>query len=534
MNKLMKTGLYLTLLLLVLMNPLMAHAERIIKVGLYDFKPLIFKNDKGEPSGLFIDVLNHVAGKKGWQLTYVYGTWKETYQALLDGQLDLVPCIGFTEARKKQVDFSSDQIFLDWGVIYGRPGSGIENFHDLKNKRVAVLSGSVYTEGLKQTLLQFDIASNYVEMQSYRDIFRAIEQKEVDAGISTNLTGLQFEKEFGASRTPIIFTPVKLAYAVKKERNIDLLEALDREVAVLKSDKKSLYYDRYDYWITSRHGGSIPRYVQWSIAVLLVSGLFLIFWNIVLKRQVKTKTAHLELEITKRKHKEEDLLDKNAVLESFTYTVSHDLKSPLITIQSYAGMIEQDMAEGNQARAQSDLKRIMAAASKMTHLLDDLLRLSRVGKLMSTPAQVDMNRLVRNVMSQLADSLELQQIEVVVQSELPAVHGDQRRIEEVLQNLVENAIKYKRDQARPSIEIGTREELGKHVYFVQDNGIGIDERYHQTIFGLFNKLDAKSEGTGIGLALVKRIIEVHGGLVWVESEGAGKGSRFCFMLGQNL
>ena len=101
---------------------------------------------------------------------------------------------------------------------------------------------------------------------------------------------------------------------------------------------------------------------------------------------------------------------------------------------------------------------------------------------------------------------------------------------EVVQNLVENAINYMGNTAEPRMEIGVRKEAGENIFFVQDNGIGIDEKYHQTIFGLFNKLDAESEGTGIGLALVKRIIEAHGGRVWVESEGEGKGSRFCFTL----
>jgi signal transduction histidine kinase len=101
---------------------------------------------------------------------------------------------------------------------------------------------------------------------------------------------------------------------------------------------------------------------------------------------------------------------------------------------------------------------------------------------------------------------------------------------EVMQNLLENAIVYMGDQEAPLIKIGTRRENGRTVFFVQDNGIGIEEKYHQIIFGMFNKLDAKSDGTGIGLALVKRIIEMHGGRVWVESQGAGKGSTFSFTL----
>jgi chemotaxis family two-component system sensor kinase Cph1 len=242
----------------------------------------------------------------------------------------------------------------------------------------------------------------------------------------------------------------------------------------------------------------------------------------------------LQMVSAEQRRTEKELQLKVAELERFTYIVSHDLKSPLITIQSYADMISQEMEAGNHARAQEDLKRVRNAASKMTHLLDDLLRLSRVGRKMNPPVQVNMNQVAKYVLSQLAGPIRLRQVEFVEQSELPAVRGDQRRIEEVLQNLVENAIKYMGDQPKPFIEIGAREEQGKHVFFVQDNGIGIDKRYHETIFGLFNKLDAKSEGTGIGLALVKQIIEVHGGRVWVESEGVGKGSRFCFTIGQNL
>ncbi|MBW4054080.1 MAG: PAS domain S-box protein [Proteobacteria bacterium] len=231
-----------------------------------------------------------------------------------------------------------------------------------------------------------------------------------------------------------------------------------------------------------------------------------------------------------RKQAEKKLQDKNRELERFTYTVSHDLKSPLITIQSYAGMIRQDMETGNHERAKGDIKRIEDAAEKMTNLLNDLLELSRIGKQMNPTSLVDMRLLVTNVLSQLVGPLKQRLVEVVVQPDLPAVYGDHRRIAEALQNLVENAVKYMGDQPVPRVEIGCRQNDTEVVFFVGDNGQGIDLRHHEDIFGLFNKLDAKSEGTGVGLTLVKRIIELHGGRVWVESEGGGMGSRFCFTL----
>ena len=110
------------------------------------------------------------------------------------------------------------------------------------------------------------------------------------------------------------------------------------------------------------------------------------------------------------------------------------------------------------------------------------------------------------------------------------MHGDKLRLLEVLQNLLDNAVKYVGDQPKPHIEIGYRcDENDRHILYIKDNGIGIAPKYQERIFGLFNKLDASSEGTGVGLALVKRIIEFHGGRVWVESE-EGKGSTFCFTL----
>ena len=122
-------------------------------------------------------------------------------------------------------------------------------------------------------------------------------------------------------------------------------------------------------------------------------------------------------------------------------------------------------------------------------------------------------------------------VQVKLATGLPRVVGDRTRLVEVVQNLLDNAVKFMGDQTAPLIEIGVRDE-GVPVFFVKDNGMGIDPRYQDKVFGLFDKLDPKSEGTGIGLALVKRIITMHGGRVWIESEGPGTGTTFCFTLAE--
>jgi signal transduction histidine kinase len=224
---------------------------------------------------------------------------------------------------------------------------------------------------------------------------------------------------------------------------------------------------------------------------------------------------------------------KNAELERFTYTVSHDLKSPLITIKGFLGFLREDAERGNLNRLEADIKRIGDAADKMQRLLNDLLELSRIGRSVNKSDFVDLNGLISEVLELLHGRLSggPRLIRVSVDENLPQVYGDRPRLLEIWQNLIDNAAKFMGDQSAPRIEIGytgTTQD-GMPIFFVRDNGMGIDPKFTEQIFGLFNKLDARSEGTGIGLALVKRIVEVHGGRIWVESE-PGTGATFYFSL----
>jgi PAS domain S-box-containing protein len=229
----------------------------------------------------------------------------------------------------------------------------------------------------------------------------------------------------------------------------------------------------------------------------------------------------------------QELAAKNAELERFTYTVSHDLKSPLVTINGFLGYLEQDAASGNMDRFKADSQRIHAAVNKMQGMLGELLELSRIGRLVNEPEIIPFGDLVNAAMELVHGQIEAGGITVDLQPNLPTVYGDRQRLTEVLQNLLDNASKFMGDQINPRIEIGQAgKDDDKVIFYVRDNGTGIEPDYHEHIFGLFNKLNSKAEGTGIGLALVKRIIEVHGGRIWVESD-VGKGSTFLFTLPQS-
>lgn len=243
------------------------------------------------------------------------------------------------------------------------------------------------------------------------------------------------------------------------------------------------------------------------------------------------------MDITDRKRTEEErenlikeLEAKNAELERFTYTVSHDLKAPLVTIKGFLGYIENDARTGNIDRLSSDLRRISDAVERMRVLLKDLLELSRVGRFFNPSDDIHFGDLANEAIELVGGAIREHHIAIKLQSDLPSVYGDRQRLMEVLQNLLDNASKFMGDQPEPTIEIGQAgRENENYIFFVRDNGVGFAPEYREHVFGLFNKLDPNSEGTGIGLALVKRIIEVHDGRIWVESE-PGKGATFYFTL----
>jgi PAS domain S-box-containing protein len=226
-----------------------------------------------------------------------------------------------------------------------------------------------------------------------------------------------------------------------------------------------------------------------------------------------------------------ELEKRNAELERFTYTVSHDLRSPLVTMRGFLGYLRQDATSGDLARFDKDLDRIGNAVDKMQSLLNDLLELSRVGRIINPSIDIPFRQIVDETIDLLINPLDAGKIKLQIQEELPTIHGDHTRLIEIMQNLISNAVKFMGNQPNPMIEIGSNgfDTDGKPILFVRDNGVGIEPEYHERIFGLFNRLNPEIEGTGIGLTLVRRIVEVHGGKIWIESQ-PGHGATFLFTL----
>ena len=262
-------------------------------------------------------------------------------------------------------------------------------------------------------------------------------------------------------------------------------------------------------------------------------------YNEVLFRKLEKKVIQLEAELAERKAAEKqrasiirELEQKNAELARFTYTVSHELRSPLVTIQGFSGIIEEELSRrgGDTAELLDHAHRISAAVNMLEELLSDLLKLSRAGQSAGKTEPIGLGIIVHEAVELLARPLADHGIRVEIAPDLPVVNVDHARMREVLLNLIENAIRYSGSSPDPLIRIGVNIQGEDPVFFVQDNGIGIEPQYLERIFNLFEKLNANTPGTGVGLTIARRIIEVHGGKIWAESAGAGNGTTFRFTL----
>jgi PAS domain S-box-containing protein len=222
----------------------------------------------------------------------------------------------------------------------------------------------------------------------------------------------------------------------------------------------------------------------------------------------------------------------NQELQDFTYVVSHDLKEPLRTLEAFSTFLTQDYGPALAGEGQDYLAHLTQASRRLGALIDDLLALSRAGRVIHTPRAFSWDEAVQTALGDLHDLIGRKQAAVRVDGPLPAVAGDPERVVQLLTNLVSNAVKYN-DKDRPEVVLGTRpaDAEGFVTLFVRDNGIGIEPQYHEQIFRMFRRLHRREEieGTGAGLAICKKIVEAHGGKIWVESE-AGRGATFLFTL----
>ncbi|MGE0085757.1 MAG: transporter substrate-binding domain-containing protein [Desulfococcaceae bacterium] len=247
------------LLLICIFFPLHIHAQPeipdTIRVGAYENPPKVFTDAQGRVSGIFPDLLRVIAAQEKWNIAYVHGSWEECLQRLETGDIDIMPDVAYSEERSQKYDFSQESIFINWGAVYTRRGFGLESLLALKDARVAVMKGSIHTdgpEGIKSLLQKFGISCQYAEVEDYKNVFRLLDAGDADAGVVNRMFGELHEKQYRVSASSVIFNPIHLRFTFPKASPLGkyLGERIDLAVREMKEKSDSVYYSILDRYLS--------------------------------------------------------------------------------------------------------------------------------------------------------------------------------------------------------------------------------------------------------------------------------------------
>ena len=320
---------------------------------------------------------------------------------------------------------------------------------------------------------------------------------------------------YGVIALLVIVVSFMLAYVLSKS----LQRGISKPILALAEIARAIS-DRQDYSVRATKLGKdelglLTDAFNHMLTQIETQNLEIQLFNQKLEQNIISRTKELEV--------------ANKELEAFSYSVSHDLRAPLRSIDGYSRVMIEDYGDKLDEEGKRTLSVIMKNAIRMGQLIDDLLSFSRIGKQDLTKVILDMNGITLSVVRELK-SHQKKQVEFNIKPLLP-VQGDSSMLKQVITNLVSNALKYSMKKEKPVVEIGSYEENNTNVYYVKDNGAGFDMLYYDKLFGVFQRLHSANEfeGTGVGLALVQRIISKHGGKVWAEGK-VDAGATFYFAL----
>ncbi len=290
-------------------------AKKHLVVGVYDNVPLVYKDAEGRYAGLSVEVLEYIASEENWELEYLYGSWPECLRRLKDGETDLQILIAYTKDRDVVFDYPQESLFVVWGQVYTSPSVKALNILDLKGKRIALYKDSMLSVAFKDLLEKFDIKSSLIEVEDYTAIVHEIRTGRADAGVFNRTFAEQYAQKSDLHKTPIVFSPTPVFYAVPEGKHKDVIRAIDANLVRLKEDHDSIYYQSIERSFGNLEGGTIPGWIKW--ALVGVSGLSVAIGlvTIFLKRQVRIQTKELqsqnillEQEVAERKVAEGELL----------------------------------------------------------------------------------------------------------------------------------------------------------------------------------------------------------------------------------
>lgn len=538
------------MIIMFLISPrLPAAANRNIKIGVYENKPKIFTQPNGTPAGIFVDIIEDIARQEDWKLQYVHGSWDQCLRRLETGRIDLMADIAYSPERDKIYDFCGDDVICNWAQIYTRRGVDVTIITELDGLRVAAMKGDIHTDRFLNLAEGFGLRVEMTPVDDYESVFRLIAERKVDAGLVNRIYGYAHENQFAVNRSPVVFSPASLRFAVKDGRNADIIETIDQCLKAMKTEKGSTYHQSIRRWLGETSKLSLPHWIFWTLAAALALMALFALLNLILKNQVNIKTEHLRrvnAELEKQvqetmkahlelKRNEEQLIrhERLSALGQLTSGISHDFNNMLFPIIGYADMLLKTpslLANRDELTVMLECIRTSAFSSRDTvRRLQEFIRADSGQALEEVNVPQLVSEIVLAVKPLWKSQREAESATIkIIEEVTPGLHVilSKSQFREALMNLILNALHaIEKDGV---ITIRASVEDGQFVTQVIDTGQGMTrEVANQCLEPFFTTKGQK--GTGMGLAMVHGVVKRHKGMLEINSE-PGRGTTITMRI----
>ncbi len=507
---------------------------KTLRVGVYENRPKIHADEHRLPGGIFIDIFEEIAREEKWIPVYVWCEWEHCLGLLKAGEIDLLPDVAYSAEREEVFDFHTEPVLSSWSALYAKDWHFFRSLNDIDGRRIAVLKGSVQYAELRKMVAGFGFSVSFVEADSFDEAYRAVLDGRADAVVVNYFSGDYFSRIYDLKKTPVVFNPVNLHFAVPRGKHGDVLGAIDRHLQRLKGEPKSAYYRAVQRWMEPPIKEVFPRWFWWMIAgvalVAAILGGYFLLLRWLLKKQSRRLTEAAErLSQTQRME----------AIGRLAGGIAHDFNNMLTVISGYSELLLSTTPLDSPAR--KPLEAVLDAARRSAEITRQLLAFAR--KQSVQPRPLDLNGVIERSHYLLGRLLgEHVAVEVNLTVPLWQVLLDPGQAAQILFNLCINA----RD-AMPeggTIKIATAhrsftdQDAARHEgavagdyveLVVTDTGHGMDKETVNHIFEPFYTTKQPGKGTGLGLATVYGVVTQNGGFVAVDS-APGKGSSFHVFL----
>lgn len=516
-----------------------------IKVGISNNPPKTYWDEKGNPAGIFVDILDYIAELEEWQIEYHKDTWDNNLQLLQNAELDLVPDVAYSSERAKIFDFHQSPVLFSWTQLYARKGKDIDSFEDLDGLRLAVLHNSIQANVLSDMIAGFGMKSSLITAETFEEVLALVRDHKADAAATNYFFGRMNARKYNLEETGILFEPASLFFAAPKGKNSEILAAIDQHIVQLKRRPYTVYYK-----ILKKHSGEtqdygIPLWIVWVGSILLIAFVLSMIGIILFKHQVRKRTAELlqanqemekriearteELALAMHKAQVADMLKS-----AFLAMMSHELRTPLNSVIGFTGILLRQMPGGLNEEQLKMLDIVQSSARHLLSLINDVLDISKIeaGELELHYTEVELAPMIEHVIGLLGAQAAEKGVELtMIASNSPqTINVDKRRFEQVLINLLNNAVKFTH---KGQVCLCYSEINGALQLSVKDTGIGIPPDMLNKLFQPFMQgemgADRSYEGSGLGLFISQKLIRMMGGEITVSSE-VGLGSNFTIIL----